>query len=131
MKNSIILIAITVLSIASWNCKKENSNNQLNIRYQFTATLAGNYTLETKTGTLNYTETINNSSFTRTVVVTDDRAATDTASFTAFPPLDWYGTSNRADVTLKIFINEVERASVNAVFVGIDRPVGTTIYALY
>lgn len=130
----IISVAVLFSIIIFSACKKAATDNpdiNITVRYQFTATLAGNFNFEIKTDSLFFTETVNTANWTKTVNVTNNINRSDTARFTVFPPLDWYGTPNRADGTLKIFINDVEKASVTNLFVGIDRPVGTTIMAYY
>lgn len=124
------LLSILIFSA----CKKAdtgNTNNNLAIRFQFTATLAGNYNFEVKTDSFYFTETANTANWFKTVTVTDNINKADTARFTVLPPLDWYGTPNQANGTLKIFINDVEKVSTTALFVGSDRPVGTTVSAFY
>lgn len=130
MKKIISFTALFALLLL-WGCSKEtpgsnNDNNVVLVRYQFTATLAGNYTFKTVTDTVMFSETVNTASWTKTETVKGNAA---NASFTVYQPADWYGTSNETDVTLKIFINDVEKASGTAHLVGVDRPGGYTITA--
>lgn len=117
-------------------CSKEdvtgnNNNNQpAVVKYEFTATKAGNYNLETVTdsaifvGTV-YTDNWTNSANSKT------EFSSHSAKFTVFPPNDWANTNNTADVSLKIFVNGVLRASTTDRFVGVDRPTGVTISASF
>jgi len=128
MKKTIILGLFSILIFAACKKDKDDTNNSAKaVRYEFSATMAGNYNLQTITDTLVNTVTINTNTWTSLVNVT----GSDSASFTVFPPLDWINTSNEADVSLKIFVNNVEKASGTAHFIGLDRPNGLHIAIQY
>lgn len=132
MKKIIVLATLFTVFVFS-ACKKEtdNSMNALTIRYDFTATMAGNYNFQAITDTLEFSETMNTAAWSRSVTVPVNRTSTDSAIFTVFPPTDWVGTSNEADVTLKIFVNDVEKTSGTAHFLGLDRPNGFKVGIAY
>lgn len=127
------IIGFTLLFFAFAACTKESVNNNNTttvIRYQFTATLAGNYSFEGDADTVHFSETVNTASWSKTVTV-QNNSAVQNATVTVFPPVDWLGTTNETDVTLKIFIDDVEKASGSAHFIAIDRPAGLTVSTTY
>jgi hypothetical protein len=130
MKKIMSFVAVSCV-ILLLSCSKETDSNNLAIRYDFTATMAGNYNFETVTDTIHFSETKFTSNWSKIVNVQRNNAATNNAEFTVYPPYDWLGTDNEADVTLKIFINNVQKASVSGHFTGIDRPVGVTVSTTY
>ena len=113
-------------------CKKDSTSNDGTavIRYDFTSTNTGNFNFETITDGTTFVATLNTVSWTKTVTSYSASGAKN-ASFTVFPPADWSGTANVADVTLKIFVNNVEKASGTAHFTGLDRPNGVTVTTGY
>ncbi len=131
-----IFFTLLLCVFAFTACKKETagndngSNGTATVRYQFNATLAGSYNFRGATDNISFGETINAASWSKTVVMQNSVGAQN-ATITAFPPADWFGTSNEADVTLKIFINDVEKASGTAHFIGIDRPAGLKVSTTY
>lgn len=113
-------------------CKKDSAGNNgtAAVRYDFTSTNSGNFNFETVTDGATFVAMLNTVSWTKTVNSYSASGAKN-ASFTVFPPNDWAGTANTADVTLKIFVNNVEKASGTAHFIGLDRPNGVTVTTGY
>lgn len=125
------ILGIVLLASCTKDTPTDISNQNVTIRYEFNATMAGNYGFKVVTDTIKVNEIVNTAVWSKTFVVADDKAKTETTSFTVYPPLDWYGTNNQANGTLKIFINNVEAATQTSLFVGVDRPSGVTISANY
>ncbi len=113
-------------------CKKDSSSTDGTavIRYDFTSTTAGKFNFETVADGATFVASLTTVSWTRTVN-SYSASGTKNTSFTVFPPNDWANTTNVADVTLKIFVNNVEKASGTAHFIGLDRPSGITISTAY
>ena len=113
-------------------CKKDSPGNDGTavIRYDFTSTTAGNFNIETIADGATFVATLYTVSWTKTVNSYSASGVKNT-SFTVFPPNDWANTNNVADVTLKIFVNNVEKASGTAHFIGLDRPNGITVTTVY
>lgn len=130
-----LALLFAVFALAA--CKKDTYLNDYNsssksVVYQFTATKAGNYNFQGSTDSIPFSETANNTAtWTKTVVV-QKPFGMQNATVTAYPPADWTASGNEeADVTLKIFINNVEMASGSAHFTYIDRPAGLTVSTTY
>ena len=113
-------------------CKKDSTGNDgpVVIRYDFTSTTAGNFNIETVADGATFVATLYTVSWTSTVN-SNSNSGTNTTSFTVFPPNNWAGTANVADVTLKIFVNNVEKSAGTAHFIGLDRPNGITVTTTY
>ncbi len=119
----ILLYCSAVLLVLSACSKEDNpANNGLNVRYEFTSTLAGNFGFQTITGTQIFSGMMNTATFSRTVSLQANNNTNDSAKFTVTQPVDWAGTNKNVDVNLKIFVNDVEKGTKTATFVGADRP---------
>ncbi|MEO6671221.1 MAG: hypothetical protein ABIN36_17190 [Ferruginibacter sp.] len=129
MKKYSLFVMIAAVLVAA-GCSKSDSNTDTGIktiRYDFTTTNAADYSIQAIADTLVYTENATALTWSKTVTVT----GSDSAFLTVFPPAAWLGTTNEADVTVKITVNDVEKASANAHFIAIDRPNGLKVGASY
>lgn len=122
MKKIILSCCTLLLLLAACSEKENPANGQLNIRYEFTATLAGNYGFQTITGTNVFSQMMNTAAWSKTVSLQANSANADSAKFTVTQPVDWANTTKDVDVSLKIFVNDVEKGSKSARFFGLDRP---------
>lgn len=111
------------------SCNKDddppaNTNKVTNVRYEFTATTPGNFQIEyTVDTTMNFDSTINATNWTKTVAVTRPlNASGDSAILTVIPPVAWIGTTTNAFATLKIFVDDTQKAMDTATIGGYDRP---------
>ena len=130
MKRSFLAI-IVVSSVFLFACKKDSTNPGNNntggvgtttsIRYEFSADVSGAYKLTAQAATWTHDETISGSSWSKTITSPPKTAATDTAYLIVYAPDSWQNTPNQANVTLKIFVNNAEKASRSFVLVWIDR----------
>lgn len=137
MKQSLLAIFF-LASIFLFACKKDdpNPNNTgiggtTSVRYEFTADVAAAYKLSTLTGTLAYDETISASTWSKTVSSPPKTAASETANLIVYAPDAWQNTQNQANVTLKIFVNNVEKATKSFVLIWLDRGSAFQLKATY
>ena len=107
--------------------ENDNSTGIKTIKYDFTTTNAGNFSIQAKVDTVEYSEVANTLTWTKTISVT----GSDSAVLTVFPPTDWVSINNEADVNLKISVNGVEKVAETAHFIGLDRPNGLRIATGY
>ena len=130
---SLILSAAFLLS-----CKKDDPtpvtpvNSTITLRYDFTSDTAGvfSFTYAADTTEINQSDSVK--TWTKSLTVTKVAgAAGDSASLSVLPPPVWVGTMTQANVTIKIFVNDVEKASRSGVIGGFDRPEPFTIKAAY
>lgn len=125
MKKLLVLAAIIVSFSA---CSKDdgvNSNAQnITVRYEFTADVLETYDIQTGEVTMLNSEAVRTQNYSRTVTYSKNEVAGDSAVIKVFPPLAWVGTSLQTTGTVKIFVDNVEKASNTAVIGGFDRPYG-------
>lgn len=134
MKN--VLTTLFFLSaILLFACKKDNPSGGIGsssgIRYEFTADVPAAYRISTLTGTLGYDETISGTSWSKTVASPPKTAASDTASLIVFAPDSWMNTQNQANITMKIFVNDILKGSKSMVLIWVDRPSGNQLKVAY
>ena len=122
MKRMLIYCSALLLLLSACSKADNPVNNRLNVRYEFTATLAGNFGFQTITATEVFSQMMNTASWSKTVSLQANNNASDSAKFTVTQPADWAGTTKNVDVTLKIFVNDVEKGKKTSTFVGADRP---------
>ena len=131
MKRIVFLSTLLSAFIFS-SCSKSNNDNASassikTIRYDFTTTNAANYGIQAIADTLIYSDSATALTWSKTITV----MGSDSAFFAVYPPVAWVNTTNAADVSLKIFVNNVEKASNTAHFIGLDRPNGLKISTAY
>ena len=134
MKKLLILFAILGVALLV-SCNKDDDpmpdTGMRAIRFQFVSDVPGEYELSASANnTEGADEVINGTSWSKTIGATKTGGA-DTASLFVLPPDSWMGTSTQANVTLRIFVNDVERASKSFVMVWLDRPSNYNIKAAY
>lgn len=133
MKLNFLSAALTAAVILSACSKTEhnnvNNNNGIKtIKYEFTTTDTGSYGVLALADTaVIFADNVNSLSWSKTITV----AGSDSAYLTVFPPPEWANTSRQADVNVKIFVNDVEKANGSAHFFGLDRPNGVKISTAY
>ncbi len=131
MKKSFLTL-IVLLSVFLFSCSKDDPNpndpnstggigSTTTVRYEFTSDVAANYDISTLTGTLAHDETISGSTWSKTVNTPPKTQAIDTASLIVYAPMSWQNTQNSANVTLKIFVNNVQKATNSFVLIWLDR----------
>ncbi len=129
MKKTLILATIFTLAIGFIfsSCKKDNPVNSdtTSVRYEFTSDTDGNYNLTYRTNDVETSEMVTSRTWSKTIVV--DKTSINTASLTAYPPVEWLGTTIQANATVKIFVNGEEKASNSGILAGVDRPSGLTV----
>lgn len=133
-KITVIASMLSMLFIAS--CDKNDDvqtvtgtgikapNTPVTLRYEFTASQTGTYDFQTVADTIIRAEEVNTNSYTKTIQFPGDHNGLDSASFTVFPPLDWVGTGIQSNVSMKIYVNNVVKASTTGVLYGVDRANG-------
>ncbi|MEO8770072.1 MAG: hypothetical protein ABI402_08310 [Ferruginibacter sp.] len=130
MKFNFLIVALTTVVLLN-ACSKDDNNNDSGIktiRYQFTTTDTGNYgVLALADTSVIFSDNVNSLSWSKTITVT----GSDSAYLTVFPPPEWANTPREADVNLKIFVNDSEKASASGHFIGLDRPNGIKISTSY
>jgi hypothetical protein len=133
MKKSIILFAILAVALLA-ACNKDDGpqpdNGYRAIRFEFTSDVPAAYKLSATAGTAGADEVINGTTWSKTLAASKSGGA-DTASLFVLPPDSWMGTDNRANVTMRILVNDVVRASKSIVMVWLDRPADYNIKAAY
>lgn len=134
MKKTFLLTAIIAAFIFS-SCTKDDpvSNTEnITVRYDFTTDKTGNYNFTySADSSINY-DAAATLTWSKTITITNaPKSAAHTASLTVYPPADWVGTANLANVTIKISVNDVIKSSNAGVLGGEDRPTGLTTTTTY
>ena len=96
------------------------------VKYEFSASRAAEYRLAYKRDTSIVDEFINTTAWTKTVNVA--RTSTSkTARLSVYPPESWVGTSNTANINVKLTIDGVVKKDTSGVLAGFDRAMGITV----
>ena len=129
MKTRILFFSIIISSLFFSSCKKDNtiadstSTTSPTLRYEFTSDAPAAYGMHVVAGMDAVDEMINGNSWSKTLVAKKTNiSGNDTTRFIVTPPDAWMGTTNSANITMKIFKNNVEVASKSTVLVWLDRP---------
>ena len=130
MKKRMCLAAFCCM-ILFFSCSKEKFSNEVIIRYDFSATLDGNYQFVIVADTIQQSETNFTSDWSKTITVNKSSNSSGNTEFAVFPPADWAGTDNAATVNLKIFVNNTVRASESGQLTGAGRPQGVRVSTTY
>ena len=124
MKKLVILFAVLSAAVMM-SCSKDDDpitdNGMRAVRFEFTSDIPAAYKLSATANTTGADEVINGTSWSKTLGITKSGGA-DTASLFVLPPDNWMGTNNRTNVTIKIFVNDVLKASKSFEMVWLDRP---------
>lgn len=96
------------------------------VKYEFTASRAAEYRLAYKRDTSIIDEFINTTTWTKTVNVARS-SASKTARLSVYPPESWVGTSNTANINVKLTIDGVLKKDTSGVLAGFDRAMGITV----
>ncbi len=100
------------------------------VKYEFTASRAAEYRLAYKRDTSIVDEFVNTASWTKTVNVS--RSSTSkTARLSVYPPDSWVGTTNTANINVKLTIDGVLKKDTSGVLAGFDRAMGITVQTAF
>lgn len=133
MKKSILLLSIVSGALFFSSCKKddpvtETNSSEKKIRFEFTADAAAQYHLFANADTLGYDEVINTASWSKVITVKPvKQPGRDTATLFVLPPDTWMTTHEHANITMKIFVDDVEKVSKSMELAWVDRPAGNNI----
>lgn len=137
MKKLIIFCSIAMSTFLLSSCKKDNTSVGLSdnptVRFEFTADAPAAYGMHAYAGYDSFDETINGTTWSKTVkpARVNHGEGSDTASFLVTAPVTWMSTGNTANISMKIFVNNVEKASKNMVLFYIDRSSAFVLKAAY
>jgi hypothetical protein len=128
------LIFLLVLSGFFISCSKDNpapaAMNKI-IRVEFSSDTLSMYSFATRLDTVAAFDSALATTFQKNYLFPNLPTATgDTLTFTVYPPFNWVGTSAQAMVNLKLFIDDVERATNSGTLSGFDRPGGVTVFTV-
>ncbi len=138
MKKLLTFCSIAMSIFLFSSCKKDNtaanlSANNPTVRFEFTADAPAAYGMHGYAGYTSFDENINGTSWSKTIKPTrvNPGEGSDTAYFTVTAPDAWMNTTNSANISMKIFVNDREAASKNMVLFYIDRSSAFTLKAGY
>lgn len=118
------------------SCKKDKTaalSDNPTVRFEFTADAPAAYGLHAYAGYDSFDETISGTTWSKTVkpARVNHGEGSDTASFVVTAPDAWMSTGNTANISMKIFVNNVEKTSKDMVLYYIDRSSAFTLKAAY
>lgn len=126
----LFLLTSLLAAIAFTACEDDDpiiQKTALTIRYEFNASELGEYDFQAKADTIVYFERTETTSWSKVLNVPAERNGPDSAILTVFPPVAWVGTGIESNVTLRIFINDVLKATKTGLLLGVDRPNGIRV----
>lgn len=96
------------------------------VKYDFTASTAAAYRLVYKKDSILIDELINATTWTKTVNVA--RTSTSkTARLSIYPPEAWVGTTNTANINVRLTVDGIVKKDTSGVLAGFDRTNGITV----
>ena len=96
------------------------------VKYEFTASRAADYRLAYKSDATIVDEFVNTTTWTKTVNVPRN-STSKTARLSVYPPEAWVGTTNTANINVKLSIDGVVKKDTSGILAGFDRAVGITV----
>lgn len=129
MKSFFLLLTVFA-SILFISCGKSDpgpNNNTQNttpksLRFEFTTNVAADYGIHGTAGTAAFDERVTSLTWSKTITGIRTGTGRDSASLIVTPPVAWENTTNQANVTLKIFVDNVQKATKDMVVLWLDRP---------
>jgi hypothetical protein len=133
MKNT-LLIGLAVAAVSFSSCKKDSpspssNTGDVNIRYEFTSDVSAPYRF-TYTKDTDLEETVLTQNWSKALTVSR-RSTPRLAKIVVHRPDSWAGTTMAANVTLKIFIDNVQKKDTAYLLTDADRTTGISVTAAY
>ena len=114
-----------------FSCSKDK---KFDVKYEFSSDVSANYTIQYATSNDQLaTETVTSTSWSKDVTMkrSNDIGAIAGGSLTVFPPAAWATTSDKANITLKIFANGDLKESSDTTLTGANLDQGIRILATF